>query len=597
MCGFVGVFGDEAREMNKVLAQGARAIWHRGPDASGAWDDERFSIRFNRLKIIDLSDEANQPFEDDRFVLAFNGEIYNYIELKRTLNVPWRTNSDTEVLFEVLKRYRGDLKQGLSLLDGMFAFAFYDKEEKRLIVGRDRLGVKPLYYAEHSGMFFFGSEIKALRDGIGSLRPNHRVVVNFLTDRTLDYNKETFFEGVFQVEPGALLVVEAGEKMYTPRQERYWNAADLGKRIQRSSEKEQIEEFRALFFDAVKIRLRSDVPVAVLLSGGLDSSAITAVMASMDPKREVTAVSAVYPGSPFDERVYAEAVIQERKNIKPLWVAIDESKFFPAIERVVEHEETPLADGSMVAHFLLMEEIHKRGIKVVLTGQGGDEILGGYIHTFLPAYDAEMLRHLRIDHFSKRAIFHALPATLKNVLRKWIDTDAKGRFFKDDHVLKNVRRFYRHYPGRSILSSYLIQSLRYWSLPGFLHYDDRNAMAFSIETRGPFLDYRLVEYMLSLPDKMKIRNRSGKWILKKALGDIIPRKVVERPDKQGFYAPIDQWNETIPLDFLNDSGFGEMFPYLNLPAICKDATMKWRVYTLYLWYRGFLLPTEIDKGR
>ncbi|MFA5098664.1 MAG: asparagine synthase (glutamine-hydrolyzing) [Candidatus Paceibacterota bacterium] len=589
MCGFSGILSKNTSGFKNLVEKSTKIINHRGPDDTDFYFDDNFAVGFNRLKIIDLSSAANQPFKDEDFVLVFNGEIYNYVELQNEFKFNLKTKSDTEVLFSVLKKFRNDIGSGLNLLNGMFALAFYDKKAKRLILARDRFGVKPLHYCFVDGAVVFSSEIKALKNYTNNFKVNHKAVINFLVNRSLDYTEETFFDGISQVGQSSFLEFGLGEKGAEKTVEKkYWNLSVIKSRDYRDENK-VCEEFRKLFLNAVSIRLRSDVPLAALLSGGLDSSAIVAAVASPDAlNNKIKTFSAVYPGDPLDERKFAETLTEQYKNINPVWIEIKTENFFKSLEKVIYHQETPIADGSMVAHFLLMEKINENGIKVVLTGQGGDEILGGYVHTFLPAYEADRIRNFNFKNFSLRAFFHSFPAFIKNIFRAIYVFRNYGKFFAEKGKLKLVDDFYVHFKNKTILNSYLLNSLFYWSLPGFLHYDDRNSMAFAIETRGPFLDYRLAEFMISLPNEFKIRDNKGKWLLRESLKDLIPHQILDRKDKQGFYAPIDRWSENIPVDFLIDEEFKHEFDYLNLQEVQKDKTMKWRVFTLWLWYKKYI---------
>ncbi len=586
MCGFIGVFGLSASKFKKEVKDGSLIIKHRGPDAAGFYSDDFFSVGFNRLKIIDLSNDANQPLEDDEFILLFNGEIYNYLELQEKFGFKTKTSSDTEILFNVLKKFKNNIKEGINLLNGMFAFVFYEKKTGKIILGRDRLGVKPLNYFIKGNNIFFSSEIKALKPFCSSFGVNHKVVVNFLVNRTMDYNEETFFNGIYQIKQGSFIEAEIkGEKLKI-KEARYWDAAEI-KTSGKITRTEAIDKFKKLFFDAVSLRFRADVPVSILLSGGLDSSAIASAAAILSLTKEITTISAVYEDDPMDEKKFAVKVIEKYKNLKPIWVEIKKDEFFKSLEKTIYHEEMPLPDGSMVSHFILMEKINKNKIKVVLTGQGGDEILGGYVHTFLPAYEADKIRNFKFQKNSWRGFFHALPYSVKNFLRTLFIFKNDGKFFKDKKILFLVDKFYKHFSEKTILNSYLINSLKYWSLPGFLHYEDRNSMAFSIEARGPFLDYRLVEFMVSLPNYFKIKDGVSKWILRESMKDVIPEEILKRNDKQGFYAPIEKWDKEIPLDFLDDKDFRKEFNYINFKEIQKSKKMKWRIYTLWLWYNIF----------
>lgn len=591
MCGIVGAFGAAATRHREAVQTGLRVLRHRGPEATGLYAHPSCLLGHNRLKIIDLSDGGNQPFEDNRFVLVFNGEIYNYLELKSQFGYPAQTASDTEILFAHLKRFRENLREGLSYLNGMFALAFFDKVDRRLILVRDRLGVKPLLYAVEGDCLFFASEVKGLFPLVLRLPINHRAVVNFLVDKVLDYAGETFFETVRALPSASYAEVSLGATGVDLKLGTLWEPEAFVP--QGIDETEAVTRFQELFESAVDLRLlRTDVPVAILLSGGLDSGAIASVAARRHPEVELTCVSAVYPDDSKDERRYAEALVACYPNLRPQWIEMRQAGFVEAIEAVVRAQETPIADGSMVAHYLLMRRIHELGIKVVLSGQGGDEILGGYDHTFGPARQADNLRSRQLVLAAPRAWFHACPAGFKNGVRRLVTVARCERFFRDRDVLDWVDPLYKDYPGQGVLGSYLLCSLRHWTLPGFLHYEDRNSMAFSIEARGPFLDYRLVEFLLSLPGDFKIRGGRSKWILREALSGVLPEAVRCRKNKQAFYAPIERWADSLPGGFREDRDFADEFPYLDRSEVGGNWTMKWRVYTLWVWFTQVQAMTE-----
>jgi asparagine synthase (glutamine-hydrolysing) len=279
-------------------------------------------------------------------------------------------------------------------------------------------------------------------------------------------------------------------------------------------------------------------------------------------------------------------------------VEIRRDEFLAELSSVIRAQETPIPDGSMIAHYLLMRRIRELGVTVVLSGQGGDECLAGYVHTFAPAADADRLLKGKLPEGSPlRALFHALPERGKNGLRRAYYGRRFRRFFLDAEPLALVDDYYRHLAGRDRLASYLTASLNYWALPAFLHYDDRNSMAFSLETRGPFLDYRLAELCLALPGELLLKGGLGKRVLREAMADLLPPQVAGRRDKQGFHAPIEEWSASLPGDPRDDSRFVTDFPYLDLEAVSTDWMMKWRVHTLWTCHRELVrVPRSAEVG-
>ena len=334
-----------------------------------------------------------------------------------------------------------------------------------------------------------------------------------------------------------------------------------------------------------------DVPVAFMLSGGLDSSSIVSIAAKNNSDKKITAISAVYPDSKYDESEYAIEVVNKYKNIVKEFIPMTTDMFFEHLDQTIYAQETPIADGSMVAHNILMEKISNLGFKVLLSGNGGDEILAGYPgHEY--AYYAQQLKLLNFSSISLNKIsnilYHSLPNRLKSYT-KYIIAKNKG-FLRDPSKLKLLYDMYSYnYNDDDMVNFYLKMSLISWTIPGFVWYEDRNAMSYGIESRSPFLDYRLVELMLSLPGSYKVDKQSRKKMLRDSMIGILPDKVLYRKDKKGFHSPIDHYVKHIDDNVFNDKEFIECFYYLDINKIITSGFLyKWRLFTIYKWFEIFI---------
>jgi asparagine synthase (glutamine-hydrolysing) len=598
MCGIVGAVqlsnGRPISELSRLVRHACAALEHRGPDASGVVCGDTWVFGHRRLSIVDVGNsESNQPMRlaSSNDVISFNGEIYNHKELSRSHLSNWRfrTNSDTEVLLAMLTTY--GLDHALDLLQGMFAFAYFQASTNNVYLVRDRVGKKPLFYChDKSGTFWFASEAKAFREIGLPLKPCKRAVINFIFDRAVGVGGSSFFENIQQVPAGSYLRLQVS----SPRQPdiiRYWLPTQPPRSM---SFKAATEECRALFSDAVACRLPDEVPFAITLSGGLDSSAVASVAGQMQQAghvtQPITVISAVYPDDPADESEYSATVLKAYPALRHVQVAIEFNQLDTLFAQTIWAQETPIADGSMMAHYALMEVLADRGIRVVLTGNGGDEIFAGYSHTFEPAARTQAISRLDLSALTFKQLssiaYHALSPTLKNQLRGIISS--KRSHLRDCADLNYLYPRFTDVGAHDLISSYAAHSIMQWTTPAFVWYEDRNSMANSIEARSPFYDRRLVEFCLSLPGDFHIRGATTKLLLRSAMEGILPEKIRKRLDKQGFHAPIDKWAHSLQQSPLDDARFAQTFDYLRLPTIASSGIIfRWRIEALYRWYSLF----------
>ena len=589
MCGISGVFSSHQKYHN-LTEQSIETLKHRGPDNTAVEKiTDILSFAHTRLSIVDLNPRSHQPMTDQETgnKIILNGEIYNYKELKKQLpEETFKTKSDTEILLYLLKN-KG-YKKTLELCNGAFAFAFWDNVNKKLVLGRDRFGEKPLFYTIKNNSLFFASEAKAIFPFGIEKKVNHRAVVNYLFEGVLGANKYSFFENINQIENSHYYVFSLNPKTEKLEQEEkscFWTPPSKNIKIKYD---DAVEKFRELLLDAVKIRLSDEVKFAVMLSGGLDSSAITSVAAKYNKDRQITAISAIYPGNVLDESSFARTVTDKYKNLETIWVDdIDYDNFLKNIKHVTWQQEIPIPDGSIVAQSILMQRIAEKGIKVVLSGIGGDEVLAGYPNIFYPAQIGNELKKLNFLNIRFRAIYHSLPNSLKNYI--YIKKHKKLGIIKDKEIYKLFnQRFKNRYKHEDKLNEYLIHSLFQWTIPNMVWFEDRSSMTSSVENRSPLLDYRIADFLLSLPGNYKIDKVFTKKILREAMKDILPEEIRTRKVKQGFHAPIKEWKKTMSFDFLNDKEFQNVFSYLNFKIIEKSTfNIFWRTYALHIWYNTF----------
>jgi asparagine synthase (glutamine-hydrolysing) len=604
MCGIVGFTGKkETHKLDKMLS----SIVHRGPDGEGKFEGEDFTIAMRRLAIID-PEGGWQPIwnEDKTIAIVFNGEIYNYQEIWKELEAlghKFSTNhSDTETVVHGYEEW------GYKILDklrGMFAFALYDLKKKELFIARDRLGIKPLYYTKDDNKLYFASEIKALlaTDSIKA-RLNKEALYEYLLSRTHDHLPETFFKGIFRLPAGHYMVVKPnGDIKLT---EKYWNPEVNLSFDSQKSDKEYASELKDLFIDSVNSHLVSDVPVGVTLSGGLDSTGVVSVMAKLFKDKDadlhtnnVLTFSAVYPGDPIDETKYID-IAAKYTGVQQFKVTPNPDDFWNEIGNWIYTQEEPTISSAPYAIYTVMREASKH-VKVMLSGQGGDELFAGYIPYFASyltsAQDAgkyiEIAREL-IEGFD--LYYNYFKQKLDGKFRK-IEALSMQKYVNRDSFEGQKT----NYKIDRNLNQRLFQDITKYSVPNVLRYEDKNAMAFSIETRVPFLDYKFVEYVLKLPIDQKIKHGWNRYVYRNAMKDIIPEEIRLRRKKIGFTTPETRWlknNSVKILEIFNSKEFGNRGIF-NQKQIIEDYTrwinnelpgdglIIWRILNTELWLRQF----------
>lgn len=564
MCGIVGVAGDvSADEGRDLVGRMNRAIVHRGPDDNGAWAAERIAFGMQRLSIIDLAGGHQPIWIDDQIGIVFNGEIYNFQRLREELvssGYAFTTRSDTEV---ILKLYHRHGLAAIERLEGMFAIAIVDRRSGQLHLIRDRLGVKPLYYARVGDRFFFASEIKALVSGVGLQFPlNRQAIHDYLTLRFVP-SCETVWEGVAKLAPGHRLSLDLASLQQSVT--RYWELDFASLQVDPGRDYEV--EFESLFLDAVEKRLvASDVPVGVLLSGGLDSSAVSAAAVEMGHRNFHTFSVAFTDGGIYDETPYARAVAAHLGSVHHE-VVIGQKEFVDFLPELVRVTDEPLADLACVPlHYVC--KLAREHVKVVMSGEGADEILAGYDFEQL---SRQLQRVYAARRFIPTAILRLVALLLRRhswgrLLRLFSDVDKAGFLsHKAQHITRHfdegekaslwraggdfratdveIRRWYSEAESVEPLDQIQQVYSREWLVEDLLMKADKISMASSLELREPFLDHPLVEWAEALPVAWKVgesNDLASKRILRRFAARRLPREIIERP-KRGFPAPAYVW--------------------------------------------------------
>ncbi len=603
MCGICGILGDGAgKKINEVKSM-MDVLIHRGPDGEGIYSDHQVCFGHRRLKIIDLTENARQPMtnEDESIILVYNGEIYNYLELKKQLKkkgYKFKSSSDTEVLIHAYEEWGKDC---LAKFNGMFVFALYDKNRNIVFIARDRFGIKPLYWIKKNGFFYFASEIKALlqiNDIIASV--NDDMVFDYLVFARVDHTENTFFNDIYRLKPGNFILYKDGGS----RINQWWKLVE---------NKGKKGDFLKYLDDSVELRLRSDVPLGSSLSGGLDSSSIVTILQKKLNNNQIHSFSAVYDEKwEKNENKYIDLLIKHlglsAKKVTPTL-----KMFLNDIDQFIYHQEEPFGSIGIYAAWKVIELARKNNITVLLNGQGGDEILAGYPY-FTTYYLRELIRDRRIYRFIKEALlyikrerdFYALKLLVflglsQKLKRKALITKIPviNQDFFNETIGKS--RVIKEFLDARDLNDAIVKHLEY-KLEHLLRYEDRNSMAFSVESRLPFLDFRLVEYMISQPAEIKIKDGIQKIALRESMIKLLPDQIRLREDKVGFEIPENEW--------LQNNGLKKFFKkYVNrkmrtikyyqpeklekivtnyLSGQEGNERLLWRILNLELWYRKFI---------
>lgn len=566
MCGIAGILSSEKEQLAYYpLKKMLETLVHRGPDGEGVWQNPEKDVLLGhrRLAVIDLSNAAAQPMHfAGRYTIVYNGEIYNYKELRSFLQqqqYSFKSQSDTEV---ILAAYDFWKERCLQHFDGMFALAIWDEKEKKLFAARDRFGEKPFYYFEDDGYFVFASEMKAIWAAGLKKEMNEKMLLNYLALGQVQNaaDKEyTFYKNIWALPPAHYLTHTPALKKTILK--KYWHL-DKEKQAAVTTE-DAVEKFSALLSASVKKRLRSDVAMGTSLSGGLDSGAIMAsIKAAGNNQHLQKTFSAVFPGFVKDESAYINLLSQEFKieNFKTVPRADDLISDF---KKLCHHQEEPFVSSSIFAQYKVFELARQHQVTVLLDGQGADEILAGY-HKYIHWYLQDLLKHNYAGERRKAirelrqnnipflwGIKNHFAAMLPMHTAMFLERKEYNHVLNQPDV--NPDFLHQHLRGKewegihkapvTKLNDILHYDVTEFGLEELLRYADRNSMAHGCEVRLPFLDHTLVEFVFSLPPVMKINGGFTKWILRKAMDKKLPDEITWRKDKVGYEPPQKQWME------------------------------------------------------
>ncbi|MBI4971272.1 MAG: asparagine synthase (glutamine-hydrolyzing) [Candidatus Omnitrophica bacterium] len=569
MCGIAGFFSQSAVPKGlacSMLKHMNRIQKHRGPDHEGVWVDSagRIGLAHVRLSILDLCPKADQPMlSENGNVISYNGEIYNFRELREELGKSkFRTSSDTEV---ILKAYEKWGERCVEKFRGMFAFALWDSSKKKLFVARDRFGIKPFYFTVQDGVFFFASEIKTLLPFLESAKVDLNGLRDYFTFQFC-LSQRTLFEGIRELAPAHAGYVDTNLGLELKK---YWEVHyDLD---WKSSEAHFVEKIREKFSDSVRAHLVSDVEVGAYLSGGLDSGLVSSLARDFAPDRRFLAFNGKFSlGPKYDESNYAR-LLAKKKNIQLHEIEISSNDFIENMSKVIHHLDQPVAGPGSFPQFMVSREI-KKHVKVVLGGQGGDEIFGGYIR-YLIAYFEQCIKGAIEGTMNSGKFVVTYESIIPNLAALkgyeglleefWAEGifDARDkRYFRlinransiGDAVDWNIFNgsssfddFHRIYWGKNVGQESYFDSMTHFDfktlLPALLHVEDRMSMAHGVESRVPFLDHDLVELLATIPSNIKFQNGELKRLLRISFGDELPAEITGRRDKMGFPVPLKLW--------------------------------------------------------
>lgn len=597
MCGIVGftnsnnIFSED--HIDKMLFE----INHRGPDNTSSYYAGNVGLGHVRLSIIDLSEISNQPMVYKQYTIVFNGEIYNYLELKeelQRLGHTFHTNGDTEVILHAFEEWGEECQ---SRFRGMWAFVIYDSQKKEFFGSRDRFGIKPLYYKIIKGEIAFSSEIKPLLILESKKpKPNMEVISSYIVTSLINYNNETFFLDIYQLEGGTFFIYNLLNKELNIK--RYY---DLQKQLN-NKRKSTFTDIKKILDKSLELHIRSDVPIGTCLSGGIDSSTVTSVVSEMTKDNKIYSVTAKSESKRSDESHFAK-IVADYTGVEWEVVEPNYEYFKNNIEECLYYQEEPVGSPSILMQYAVMQKAKELNIKVMMDGQGGDESFLGYerFYTFLLS---GLLKRGNIFSFLKTyiQIVKNSKLTTLQLFKQYIyfnKIDIRVKHLSSRH--KTMKKKYKEYAfenlinlgyGKLDLEEMQVLELTKTNLPALLKYEDRNSMLASIEARVPFVDHEVIECAVKLSAEEKVSNGYTKYSLRKYSEKYLPVEISWRRDKKGFDAPNEIWlaqHKNIMKDYIENSPLIKEL-YTDVPKI--DELMEldsWKLYNLSVWEKQFLL--------
>ncbi|WMN61178.1 asparagine synthase (glutamine-hydrolyzing) [Pseudoalteromonas xiamenensis] len=602
MCGIFAVISNRRSEEEvSALLNNANVIQsHRGPNSTGEYvrtcGNTVVGLAHQRLSILDLSEAGKQPMmsSSDRYTIVFNGEVYNYLELKNNFGLQnLKGGSDTEVILEVVERI--GFERAVHSFNGMWGIVLVDWHEKRVFISRDRMGVKPVHVYQREGEIFIASELKTLLPLLNNkARLNKLVVDQFLVHSLQNAGNETFVEGIEQLSPATIAIVDLNDEVYKLTQSIFWNPLKVEQF--KGSFEDYCNDLKALLDSSVELRKRADVPIGLCLSGGLDSSIIASVVARRD-KEKLTVLSGVSPGHKDNEEPYID-VVSQFLGLDIEKISLNEVSGDELLEEITEasyYNDAPLPSFSNLMFLKLMRVAQKRGVKVIYSGQGADELFCGY-RKYLFFYLKQLAKQKKFASFAANALKMSKNSGLVNQFKL---SEAK-RYLNKKPSLKVTQREAPpvEFGLNGSLKSRQHKDLSSLSVPYLLHYEDRLSMAHGCEIRLPFMDYRVVEFALSSPDRFKMANGWTKSAMRHAYDGDLPDSIIWRKDKQGFVNPQDHIFKTQLFSKVTDilSDDESLIFQLGLvdKALYKDLIDKYMDGDPGIWFRQAFAPLSLE---
>ena len=604
MCGIAGIIqlNDDRSHLSKIEEMTARAA-HRGPDGQGVFISGKVAFGHRRLSIIDLTNRGAQPMSDElnQYHITYNGEIYNYLEIKQQLvkyGYSFRGDSDTEVL---LTAYRHWGEACVSKFNGMWSFAILDCVRNVVFSSRDRIGEKPFYFHRSPEQFLFASEIRQILPEMLRITGNRAMLDRFLFGVSGEDFSDTFFKGVHKLPAGHNMVFDLSTDQM--RVYPFYNLEETKVSVPQTFEA-QAEAFQELFSDSVRLRLRSDVTVGTCLSGGLDSSSIACIAASYlsetiaQPFKAITAVST---DRSRDESGFAK-VVAEANGLDLYLIKPEYEQFRSKIRNVVKAQEEPFGTASIFMQYEVMSSAKANSIKVLLDGQGADELLLGYERYFAP-YMQQLIRRRKFKQLWQQA----KNINANNAFVSFAGLAKYYGYFNSSSIRKwRLRQKFHFLPFSDVISqqveSYALNSrdlsdlqrseITHSNLPPLLRFEDKNAMWHSVETRLPYLDHRLIEFCLSLPVESKIAHGWTKYILRHSMEKKMPEEIVWRTNKFGFEAPQSSWVQAHTPEMLKVISSSLLVQTLlasetHVKQAVLIPELLWKLYIISLWEDEF----------
>lgn len=582
MCGIAGIisFNNQAPDIEELSVM-AKELRHRGPDSQGHFLHNYVALAGLRLSIFDTSKAADQPFTALDKTIVFNGAIYNYLEIREELStkgVVFKTNSDTEVLLAGYHVWGTDV---FRKCNGMWACAIYDQISDKLILCRDRYGIKPLYHYQQNGKFYFASEIKAftsLKDWKAKF--NSKVAGQFLLNGQKDLGNESFFAGVYQVPSGHFVEFNHTNPKFSNIP--YYQLENEIYQKKDISFLEAKEEFSRLFLSSVQLRTRSDVGYGISLSGGLDSSSIASLIHDTSKERRIHAFSSIIED--IDPELKYIRELQNPLNFEGHFVKQSQEIFENDLEHCIWQQDEPFGSMSILAQYGLFRDVKANGVKVILGGQGADEYLMGY----------DLFAKIKMQNLWNSKDIGKIP------LLFCLAYQHRNKIFRSgnrqsgvwgDLVKKNFS-INQLSPPYDDMKSASLQLFRRDVLPSLLHYEDRNSMAFGVESRLPFMDYRLVEFVFGLPEEYLFKGTSQKLLLRESMQFKVPKSILNRKDKNAYATQQNLWIKAKMYNYLGkiselNKNLGEILVPDVMSNLPLDTSIIWRIYCFLKWVKVF----------